>query len=342
MPKVVKVENAENVNTVEDMPVKKSKSLLSIKQAHKIALGYIYEIKEAEKYNEDNEKARDDLAELVERVISQERQSGNPEEFHNFSVTLGRVDDNLACEILKVGRERYKMNVDLLADYIIYGMDCDRIDECKECFDTLNTIPKNEWTWRSFQFVIAYLYRMLDICSDTNERVKIRKKISQTAKEYKKYLPLEEGGYREIARTYSPNADKELKELNEVLSSNTIACPSCAFRAADILFTQKKYKEALDAVERSKEDAINQIQGGIDEYQLRFMSALCKIAIHITEHIEFTEDAVLEIYSDFNMALKGLKNEFREAVKIRTHFLEGATSIYVSDDFEELKALISY
>lgn len=343
MPKVVNIESNEST---ENITLKKSKSIISISQAHSVAIGYISEIKRAEKYNEDNETARNALSDLVEMVLIQEKQSGSPNDFHNFSVALGRVDDNLACEIIAFGLTRFPMNVDLLADFLIYGKDCGRLEECKKCHDTLNTIPMVDWTWRCFQFEIAYMYRLMDTIQSVEERTALKKNISQVARSYKKFLPFEEGGYREYAKTFSSNREKELKELNEATSSDTIACPSCAFRTADLLFNQKQYREALKAIGRSLEDAVNQKQGGIDEYQLHFMAALCKIAIHISEHIEFTEDEVVEIYSDFNVSLKGLGSEYRETVKTRVHFLEEKAikgkKVYIPDNFEELKDLIGY
>lgn len=279
---------------------------------------------------------------MVQTILNQERQSGGPDDFHNFSVALGRVDDNLACEIIALGRSRFPMNVDLLADFLIYGKDCDRLDECDECFQILNSIPQSDWTWRCFQFEIAYMYRKIDSAKSIEERNALKKNISQIARAYKKHLPFEEGGYREYAKTYSGNSAKELKELNEAITSSSIACPSCAFRAADLLFNQKQYRQALEAIKRSLDDAVNQTQGGIDEYRLRFMAGLCKIAIHLNEGIPFDEAKVIEIYSDFNLSLKGLKGEYRETVRTRTQFLEGDSGILVPDHFEELKDLVGY
>lgn len=339
MPKVVTIENG---NTPEPEKAKKSTAILTLKQAHSIALGYISELNRSEKYNEDNEAARDALAELVKTVLGQEKQSGGPDDFHNFSVALGRVDDNLACDIIALGLTRFPMNVDLLADFLIYGKDCDRMDECSECFDVLNSIPQRDWTWRCFQFEIAYLKRLLDFARTVEERNALKKNISQIARAYKKFLPYEEGGYRAYAETHAGNNEKELKELNEALSSKSIACPACAFKVADLLFDQKQYRQALDAIKRSLTDAVNQRQGGVDEYQLRFMAGLCKIAIHLNEDIPFTEDKVLEIYSDFNLSLKGLKGEYKETVRTRAQFLEGETRVLIPDHFEDLKDLVGY
>lgn len=340
MPKVVTIENS---STPEPEKAKKSTAILTIKQAHSIALGYISELKRAEKYNEDNESAREALAELVQTILGQDRQSGGPDDFHNFSVALGRVDDNLACEIIALGRTRFPMNVDLLADFLIYGKDCDRMDECSECFKLLNTIPQRDWTWRCFQFEIAYLKRLLDFVQTVEERNALKKNISQIARAYKKFLPYEEGGYRAYAETYAGNNEKELKELNEALSSNSIACPACAFKAADLLFNQRQYRPALEAIKRSLEDAVSQKQGGIDEGQLNFMAGLCKILIHINEHTKYTEEEVIEIYSDFDLALiKGLGSEYRESVRTRTADLQHETQVFVPDHFEDLKDLVGY
>ena len=72
-----------------------------------------------------------------------------------------------------------------------------------------------------------------------------------------------------------------LKLLNDALSNELIgSCPTCAFEKAEILFKQKKYKEAREAINRSLDDSINQTQGGVKENYLLFLICLLIIILH--------------------------------------------------------------
>ncbi|MFR8088653.1 MAG: hypothetical protein ACLU6B_09155 [Lachnospirales bacterium] len=321
----------------------KSEKLLSIKQARSVAVGYISELRLSEQYHEDQPQMREALFELVERICQQERQVGNPDDFHNFAVLLGGAGyDSLACDILEKGLSLFPSDVDLLADYLIYGIDCERLEPCKKYYDMLQKLPQSEWTWRGFAFSIVYLRRLQSILPPSEEREICKKKISEIARAYKKNLPQEEGAYREYARLYDRNPDKELSLLQEALDNGQIgACPSCAFRCADLLFVQKQYQNALAAINRSLEDAVNQKQGGINEFYLYFLSALCKLGILLRKN-EYSEEDILEIYSDFNIALIGVSSEYIDTIRTRVRILEQKTGIHVSDQYERLQEVIGY
>ena len=143
----------ENQERASERPV-------SLRQARSIILGYISELRLAEQYHEDQPQMRDALFALVERVCQQEKQVGGPDDFHNLAVTLGRSGyDELACDILEKGLTLFPYDVDLLADYLIYGIDCERMDACEEYYQTLWKVPQSEWTWRGF----AFLSRICDV-----------------------------------------------------------------------------------------------------------------------------------------------------------------------------------
>ena len=126
MAKKVTITDYESPNTEETKEAgKKSSVMLSVKQAANICQGYIFEIKRAERYNEDNPVARESLYETVAELAGQQTQVGNSDQFHNFAATLGGNGfDNLACGVLDCGLARFPMNVDLLADYLICGVGC--------------------------------------------------------------------------------------------------------------------------------------------------------------------------------------------------------------------------
>lgn len=339
-----RVVNISNDKEQIESEIKKNTPAMSIKQARAIASGYISEINRSKKYNEDNFPAREALYELIRDVLEQERLVGSPDDFHNLVASLGGGGfDELACEVLDSGLARFPLNVDLLADYLIYGIDSENIDACKKHYETLSSIPMQDWTWRCFSFQIAFLRRLKDFSANIDERNEYDKRIAAISKAYKKYLPNDEGGYRESAKLHSNNPIKELQLLNETLANEMVgACPSCAFRCADILFEQKKYHEALEAIKRSQEDSINQKQGGIDDYALYFLSGLCKTAIMFAEKDVYSEEEVLNIYMDFNIALIGITGDYCDTVRKRVQIIEQKTGIRVPEECEKILELIGY
>lgn len=347
MARKVSITDYESPTTEKIKSNRKNGSVvLSVKQAANICHGYIIEINRAERYNEDNPIAREMLFETVQELISQDTQVGNSDQFHNFAAALGGNGfDSLACDVLDCGLARFPMNVDLLADYLIYGIDCERLDKCAMHFSTLESIEQSEWTWRCFAFGISYMNRLRDSMATTiEERNRYKKKAADLARAYKKHLPYEEGGYRETAKLMAKKPEAMLKMLNDALSNELLgSCPTCAFEKAEILFKQKKYEEARTAINRSLEDSINQTQGGVKENYLRFLRGLCDYAIllqGIRSGEPIKEETVLGIYADFNKALRDLDENYRAKIKIRTQDLIDDTKVQVPDDLERLLDLI--
>lgn len=222
---------------------------------------------------------------------------------------------------------------------------CERLDKCAAHFATLESIEQSEWTWRCFAFGIVYMNRLRDCIATTlEERNSYKKKAAELAKAYKKHLPYEEGGYRESAKLMAKKPEAMLKLLNDALSNELISsCPTCAFEKAEILFKQKKYKEAREAINRSLDDSINQTQGGVKENYLLFLRGLCDYALllqGLREGQPIKEETVLGIYADFNKALRELDENYRKKVKIRTQDLVEDTKVQVPDDMERLLDLI--
>ncbi len=324
---------------------KRNSAVLSVKQVATICQGYIIEINQAERYNEDNPVARQSLFEMVQELTAQQTQVGNSDHFHNFAATLGGNGfDSLACDILDCGLARFPMNVDLLADYLIYGIDCERLDKCATHFATLESIEQSEWTWRCFAFGIIYMNRLKDsIATTIEERDRYKKKAADLARAYKKLLPYEEGGYRETAKLMTKKPEAMLKLLNDALSNELIgSCPTCAFEKAEILFKQKKYVEARAAINRSLDDSINSTHGGVNENYLFFLRGLCDYALllqSIRAGESIKEEIVLGIYADFNKALRELDENYRAKIKIRTQNLVEDIKVQVPDDMERLLEL---
>ncbi len=343
MPRKVSIEAPVTEEGTERK--KQSPAVLSVKQATAICQGYITELKRAERYQEDNPAARESLFETVQALTAQQTQIGDSTQFHNLAVTLGDGFDGLACDVLDCGLARFPMNVDLLADYLIYGTNCDRLERCAVHFATLESIEQSEWTWRGFAFAISYVLHLRDnVAATAAERSGYKKKAAALARAYKKYLPYEEGGYREAAKLMVRKPEQMLRLLDEALSNEQIgSCPTCAFEKAELLFKQRNYEQARGAIDRSLTDSINQTRGWIKENYLLFLRGLCDYALLLQDARAgkpVAEETVLGIYADFNKALRDLEEDYRKKIKLRTQDLVEDTKIQVPDDMERLLDLV--
>ena len=279
---------------------------LTIHQAKKIANSYIEEIKASDatdlySYNK--------LNQFVKELVSQEELCGDANDYHNFAVELARENqEQLACLLIERGLKQFPSNVDLLSDYLQYGISIGKEKECNEAYEKLMKIPNNRWTWRGFSFSINYLQHLLDDVSESSEEIEdLKDKIIKIADDYVKYLPYSEEGYRAKARVYSsikddPNAEIEI--LKECLSIVKV-CPKTALRSADIYFERGEYENALECVDRAIKDA-NQTQGSINEGYVYYLSGLCKMSMlgktGGKETNESVKEKVVEIFLDFDSA----------------------------------------
>ena len=279
---------------------------LTIHQAKKIANSYIEEIEASDatdlySYNK--------LNQFVKELVSQEELCGDANDYHNFAVELARENqEQLACLLIERGLKQFPSNVDLLSDYLQYGISIGKEKECNDAYEKLMKIPNNRWTWRGFSFSINYLQHLLDDVSESSEEIEeLKDKIITIADDYVKYLPYSEEGYRAKARVYSsikddPNAEIEI--LKKCLSLVKV-CPKTALRSADIYFERGEYENALECVDRAIKDA-NQTQGSINEGYVYYLSGLCKMSMLSKavgkETDESVKEKVVEIFVDFDSA----------------------------------------
>ena len=178
---------------------KNEKVNLSLYQAKMIANEYLSEISDNQSNGEaSNLDAYRKLKELIEQLTQQDEIYGDSSDYHNFSVELAMKRQYfLACQLLKRGLEKYTNNVDLLADYLNYGVSAGLKKECKKYFDSLMEIPRIKWTWRSFSFSIYFLQNKISDDASTEEEInQLMKQIENIADDYITYFPKSEEGYR--------------------------------------------------------------------------------------------------------------------------------------------------
>lgn len=276
---------------------------LTLHQARQIALEYLNEIRASEA---SDLFSYQQLYSLMEQLTSQEEICGNANDFHNFAVELARENqEQLACRLIERGLRQFPKNVDLLADYLQYGISIGREAECRKVYDTLMGIPHHRWTWRGFSFCANYLLHLLNDCCESEEEMADLKETSEElSDEYIRFFPYSEEGYRTKARIYASindDPEAELRILEQCLNLVKV-CPKSALRCADIYFERGDYRKALPCIKRAVRDA-NQTQGSINEGYVDYLEGLCKIALlHEEPKEEARREQVLEIYAAFNAA----------------------------------------
>lgn len=77
-----------------------------------------------------------DIIRLGINALDMETFIGDIDDFHNVAVTFAKIDlYDMACLYLEKGLELFPYSVDLLADYIIYGLSCGNIEKCSKYYD---------------------------------------------------------------------------------------------------------------------------------------------------------------------------------------------------------------
>lgn len=333
MREVIIEDNDEEV-VVNDVE-KKRNIILPVNKARAMAQTYLSYI-----YEGDDEESRIELYNLMEDFFAQEQQPGNDDDFHNFAVDLARKDEYLlACQVLDCGLALFPKSVDLLSDYLQYGVNCNKIEECKKVYKTLMKIPHRRWSWRGFAFAVDYLKYLIEQTDSQKEMEAKEKEILMIVEEFRKHFPYSEESYRTEADVYRilNMHDEELETLQSALANIRVA-PKCALRCADVLFERGRYEDASQAIERCKSDA-TQIQSSVNEGYIYYLSALCKIAIAQKNGIAINEDAVKEIYSNFNIALGKFKNSrtsYSDVIKTKTNTIVNKTGIEVDAKYDLL------
>lgn len=295
------------------------KRMISIGEAEKLVKEYIYE------ENEEN------LYELVQEVLSQEKVIGSIDDFHNFAINFSRKDDyETACNILDKGLVQFPKAVDLLADYLQNGVNCNRFKRCEECFNILLKIPMMRWTWRGFSFSIDYMQTLADNIEDEKELITWKQKMLDMADNYYKFYAYSEDTFLAKADIfqYFNDREKEIDTLNTALKQIK-SCPKCALRLADIYFEKGEYDNALEYIERCKYGSI-QTQEKINEGYMYYLSGLCKAArIHQLSSYE-NEELVEDIYRDFSIAEKLKMNftSYKKVMERQIHILESKSGIF--------------
>lgn len=263
----------------------------------------------------DEDKRAEQFYEIVNSALKKDIFMGTSADFHNVSVECARRNvEDIACDYLERGLYKYPTSVDLLADYIKYGVACDRIEDCRRYYDALNQISKDNWNWRAFRFSIDYLMMEMEKDNNGNE---MKQKMLALASEFRQYIPDDENGFLVQAEIHNKfnERDLEIAILEEAIAKIPKA-PKSLLKLADIYYSQGRLEETLNALHRCELDSL-EAQMGVSQGYLYYLDGLCQTNILLRELTEGNQmerdiirEKVLGIYDNLKIAKKSLKDSF--------------------------------
>lgn len=253
---------------------------------------------------------------IVHAIDTSGKIFGSAVDYHNLASEFARQDLYKNARIVAVaGAKKYKKDVDLLADIILFGSKSDSLPDCERAFCRLKEIDKSRWSWRAFKFSIDY-FKVL-IATDQNGRDKEYYSEALTlADEYKKYLG-DERAWVAVSELYSMfgRTNAAIQELKDGVE-RVIVSPQCCLKLSDMLLESGDYNGVI------KYSAIGiraaaQEQPSSSVGYLYYLSALAKDALIHQEELESpaTEgngfsnfDRIKNALCDYDIALKLLSN----------------------------------
>ena len=207
--------------------------------------------------NDAEQPTRADAIKLAREVVLQPT-SGTPDHYHNYAVAFARLGEfDIACDVLLRGLERYKANIDLLSDYLVYAIKSSKDEhykKCEEIFDTLQLYRPQFWNWRAYDFSIDYLLDKID--RGLGEPFEIRQQCLAIAKEFQKRIHDSELGYIAEGNVYSRfgEANKEMAILKKALIRTDLHAVQSAIALTEIYIKRNNPQEALQCVKRVLSD----------------------------------------------------------------------------------------
>lgn len=130
--------------------------------------------------------------------------------------------------------------------------------------------------------------------------------------------------------------EEEVNVLKSALDNLKVA-PKCALRYADILFERGQYEEATIAIKRCIGDSTGK-QSSVNEGYMYYLYALSILADHQKRDVKMDKDTVIQIYSNFNVALSDLGNSnYSGVIRTKTNTLINTTGIEIPIEYEKLR-----
>lgn len=251
------------------------------------------------------------IYDLFDLLLQQSMFIGDSDDYHNLAVVCAKQDDfDAACRFLDVGLTKYPYCVDLLADYLNYGMKCDRKEICNDVYSKL-ILKKDDWNWRAYRFAIDYLISLTDIDCDNRDS-----EISSLITEFQNKLPDDEDAYLIQAEFLSKKSEKYgssgeptfVSILTYVTSDKSPVrrTPKCDLRLADYYYNNGlDIERAIQLLERCKKNSV-EVQPSVNRSYVYLLSALCRMTQYYnnipSDNMEEIEMLVMDVYKNYHIA----------------------------------------
>lgn len=191
-------------------------------------------------------------------------------DYHNKAVDHSRHGKHkLAAETCMEGLKYFPLNVDLLADTIMYSSKSGNMDNAAKHYEILkDAIPVQRWNWRAFTFSFDFLLENDPVANEDECRAIIEN--------YKKFIPYEEKAYMAESELEMAlgNAERSMAVLKEAIASRENAS-QCALRLADMQLDRGLYEEVI-ATANYGIAASAEVQPSINIPYLYYIRALAK------------------------------------------------------------------
>lgn len=209
---------------------------------------------------------------------------GAPDEFHNFAADLARSGFyGRACMVLESGINTYCMDTVLLADFLNYGIKCNRIDTCNKYFELLNKIDDKKKDWRAFDFSIDYLLFLIKRSGDDEEMKKLKETALDMVSRFKYSVSNEELAYLAEYQIYESTFEKSigLKKLEQFLNDENReakVAPKCHLKYIEEMLNMGEYSQVILYANDGAAEAAQE-QEGVDTGYFFYALALAKDAL---------------------------------------------------------------
>lgn len=284
---------------------------------------------------EDGYYSQEDHIDELEKIFLQSgiQWAGSSNEYHNLAVDLSKTGRNhMACVVLEKGLAEYPACVDLLGDYLKYGIDDVRWEQCENCYQVLKSLNRNDWNWRAYSFSIDYLLEKRKKTTSLSERNGLRSEILRLANAFVE----KEGSdiaYFDLANAYNEfnNKHEERATLEAAIAANAFS-PRCSLRLADIDISAGNYHAALKWLKVCEIAFKPQLDVNLAYVYL--LKVLSKSSLLLSKIIEngasdtIYQEEAHSIYRDYNSAIAiGLDGIMQKTAKAVIAVIENQSEV---------------